>query len=221
MTQSGPLAVAGTTGIVAGTGNIDLSNAANLLAQAVSASGASISLADAGPLTLGTVAASGNLNLASVGALDLGTTTVSGNLTANSGNGSVTQSGPLMVAGTTGIVAGTGTIHLSDPGNTLIGKVTTVGSEVNVVVQPNELTASAAVSTAVAQLEGSMLGSGFDRLQFAKFNESSALIDTSSPTTSDADALGYVTSRISVNGPVLKILHGGVRLPNNAVSADD
>ena len=127
MTQSGALAVSGTTGITAGTGNIDLSNAANTLAQAVSASGASISIADSGPLTLGTVAASGNLTLASTGALDLGTSTVGGNLTANSGNGNVTQSGALAVNGTTGITAGTGNIDLGNAANALAQAVSGVG----------------------------------------------------------------------------------------------
>ena len=117
--QAGPLSVTGTTGIVAGTGNIQLANTGNKLAQAVSATGAQIGLADAGPLTLGTV-----------DALSLIHISVGGNLAANSGNGNVTQDGPLSVTGTTGIVAGTGNIQLSNANNTLAQAVSASGAQI-------------------------------------------------------------------------------------------
>jgi hypothetical protein len=212
--------------------DITLTNAANTFAQAVSASGAAISLTDAGPLTLGRVAASGNLTLASTGALDLGTSTVGGNLTANSGNGSVTQSGPLAVTGTTGIVAGTGVIKLNDPGNALNGKLTTTGSDVSVVGQQAEATANAS-ETIVSQLASSMLASasatqpGEMSQQSPSFNgltnassAASAADDSSSPTVF-SDGTGVQVTRIGVNGPALSVFHGGVHLPENAMSFDE
>jgi len=234
VTQDGPLAVGGTTGIVAGTGNITLANARNTLAQAVSASGAVISLADAGPLTLGTIDATANFTLVSNGALDLGTSTVGGNLAANSNNGDVTQGGPLVVAGTTGIVAGTGTIQLNNPGNTFDGTLTTTGAGVSIVDQQTELSASQSLATAVAQLESAIFESamatqpGQMNPESPSFNAvpvtgstASATADTLSPPDSGDDGLATVTLTIGVNGPGLKIVHGGVRLPNDTLSVSE
>src|SRR6202035_467589 len=130
VTQDGPLAVTGTSNIGAGTGNIQLGNVNNTLAQSVSASGTQIGLTDAGPLTLGTVDASGNLTVASTGTLDLGTSSVGGNLLANSGNGNVTQDGPLAVTGTSTLVAGTGNIQLTNAGNTLMQAINASGAQI-------------------------------------------------------------------------------------------
>jgi hypothetical protein len=128
------LAVGGATTLQASNAgvpaDISLTNAANTFAAPVSASGAAIGLTDSGPLTLGTVAASGNLTLASTGALDLGTATVGGDLAANSGNGNVTQDGPLAVTGTTGIVAGTGNIALGNAANTFAAPVSASGAAI-------------------------------------------------------------------------------------------
>ncbi len=238
VTQDGPLAVTGTTGIVAGTGNIQLKNIGNAFGGKVTTSGSQISLTDAGSLALGTVAASGNLNVASSGALDLGTSSVGGNLAANSGNGNVTQDGPLTVTGTTGIAAGTGTIQLNNPGNALNGKLTTTGGNVSIVGQTTESAANATVISAVSQLESSMFGSdittqpGEMSQQSPSFNEvpvtgsaASATANpssgTSSSTASGNGALVNVTLTVGVNGPALKIVNGGVRLPNQAVSVNE
>jgi hypothetical protein len=132
VTQDGALLVTGTTDIAAGTGSVQLTHAGNVLLQAASVSGRTISLADAGPLTLGTVRSSGDLNVASSGALDLGTSAVDGNLVANSGNGNVTQDGALFVTGTSHIAAGTGSIRLTNAGNTLVQVVNASGGQVSV-----------------------------------------------------------------------------------------
>ena len=119
ITQAGALTVAGTTGLTSGTGGITLNNAANNFGSTVDASGANVALTDANALTLGTVTATGGLTLNSTGALSLGTSTVGGNLSANSGNGDITQAGPLKVRGASSFVAGTGSVNLMDPGNVL------------------------------------------------------------------------------------------------------
>jgi hypothetical protein len=82
-------------------------------------------------LTLGTVDAGGDLSVASAGALDLGTSTVVGSFTANSGNGDVSQNGPLSVTGATDITAGTGNIQLTNAGNTLLQPVSVAGQNVS------------------------------------------------------------------------------------------
>jgi hypothetical protein len=227
VTQDGPLAVTGTTSIAAGTGIIQMNNPGNTFGGKVTTSGAQTGLADAGPLALGTIAASGDLNLVSSGALDLGTSTVGGNLAANSGNGNVTQDGPLAVIGTTSIIAGTGIIQVNNPGNAFGGKVSTTGSEVSIVGQQTGLTGSASAASVVAQLESSMLASdiatqpGAMSQQSPIFNEvpstgsaASGTTNTSSSTASSDAALVNVTLTVGVNGPALKIVNGGVRLPD-------
>jgi len=83
--------VDGSTGLNASIGgapeNINLTNAGNEFAQAVSASGLQVGLNASGPLILGLVDASGNLIVNATGGLDLGSSTVAGNLVADSGNG--------------------------------------------------------------------------------------------------------------------------------------
>jgi len=110
-------------------GNINLSNPGNDFNGTVNAAGTDISLADANALTLGSVVASGNLSLQSSGNLDMGTTTVGGALNANSGNGDITQTGSLNVAGLATLQAGNGAVVLNNPGNRLLqGVVVTAAS---------------------------------------------------------------------------------------------
>jgi len=228
VTQHGPLAVTGTTAIVAGTGSIDLGNAGNTLAQAVSASGSEISLTDAGPLTLGTIGATGNLTLASTGALNLGASTVGGNLAITSGNGNVSQVRALRVSGTTHIDAGTGTIQLNDSGNALNGKLTATGSDVSVAGQNTTPAAngapeaSALVATNVSQLETSILASAIgtqpgELSRLSWYSYEAPYSGSAAPTYSADGSAVNVTMTVGVNGPALRIVNGGVRLPSDAV----
>ena len=200
------LAVGGTTALLASDAgvpaDIGLTNANNTFGSAVSASGAQVNLSDAGPLTLGTVIASGNLTLASNGALNLGSSTVSGNLSTTSGNGDVIQNGPLHIGGTTNIVAGTGSIRLNNPLNVLKGKVTTAGGSVAVAGDQIVVTANPLVANVVSQLESSTLMSG-------------------AAMASSDGTLVNVTLNIGANGPALKVVSGGVHLPNNAMSFNE
>jgi filamentous hemagglutinin family protein len=227
VTQHGPLSVTGTTGIDAGTGNIQLANVGNTLAQAVSASGAQIGLTDAGPLTLGTLDARGNLSLASTGTLDLGTTTVGGKLTANSGNGNVTQAGVLSVRGTTSITAGTGSIQLKNLQNNFQALLTATGSTVDI---GGEIPLNASARNAVAQLESSNLASNAGTessglsLSSPTFNavpsagsDASAGTDASPPLDSRREDETNVSLNIGAAGPTLRIVNGGVRLPDHTV----
>jgi hypothetical protein len=223
------LAVGGTTALQASNAgvpaNIDLTNASNTFGLAVSASGAQISLTDAGPLTLDTVNATGNLRLASNGALSLGSSTVGGNLSTNSGNGDVLQSGPLHIDGTTDIVAGTGSIQLNNPSNVLKGKVTTLGGNVAVAGDQTESTANSLVANVVSQLESStFMSSGGAQpggITSTPSLDASAATDSSSPMASSDGSLVNVALNIGANGPALRVVNGGVHLPNNAMSFNE
>ena len=211
VSQDGALSVVGTTDIVAGSGNVQLNNPANLLANTVTTSGQQVSLTNAAPLKLGIVATGGNLVVDSTGALDLGTSSVGGNLMANSSNGNVTQDGPLSVGGTTDIVAGTGTIQLNNPGNVFQGAVTTTGGKAAIGGELNALGQYAAIDSVVSELEAAVLWSN-------PANPPDAL--TLSPTVSETrdGELVQVTMNIGASGPQLHILNGGMRLPDGSVS---
>ena len=201
------LAVGGTTALQASDAgvpaNIALTDANNTFGSAVNASGAQVNLSDAGPLTLGTVNAAGNLTLASNGVLDLGSSIVGGNLSTTSGNGDVIQNGPLHIDGATDIVAGSGSIHLNNPDNVFIGKVTTQGGNVAVAGDPNEFSVNPLVATVVSQLESSTLMSGAGSDAFT------------------GSALVNVTLSIGANGPALRVINGGVHLPDYTVSVSE
>ena len=113
LTQSGALAVTGTTGITAGANNITLDTATNNFTGAVS------------------VVSGNDVSLRDTNALVLGASTVSGNLTLQSG-GTLTQTGALAVTGTTGITAGANNITLDTATNNFTGAVSVVsGNDVS------------------------------------------------------------------------------------------
>jgi hypothetical protein len=211
VTQEGALSVAGTTNIVAGSGNVHLNNPANILTRTVTTSGQLVSLTNAVPLNLGVVATGGNLLVSSNGGLNLGTSNVGGNLVVNSGNGNVTQDGALSVDGTTDIVAGTGSVQLSNPGNVFQGALATSGSNVVVGGDTNAFALDASIDSAVSQLES-------DALSTDPGNPPDALNLSSTVSETRDGELVRVTMNIGVNGPQLRILNGGVRLPDDDVS---
>ncbi|MEC8476899.1 MAG: hypothetical protein VXY72_06050, partial [Pseudomonadota bacterium] len=97
----------------------------------VSASGGSISLADIGSLTLGTIVSENDFTVSSAGALDLGTATIGGSMTATSSGGDITQSGSLSVASTANISAGSGQVALSNGSNNFGGVVSASGGSIS------------------------------------------------------------------------------------------
>jgi hypothetical protein len=125
VTQSGALAVTGTSSIAAGAGSITLA-AANDFQGAVSLTGAATQVADANTLTLGTLA-TGALDASSHGALDLGQGNIGGALVAASHGGGITQSGALTVAGVGTVDAGAGSITLTQASNDFQGVVSLTG----------------------------------------------------------------------------------------------
>ena len=87
LTQSGPLAVTGTTTLAAGSGNdITLANGGNNFSTVVVTSGRNVALTDTDALNLGASTIAGNLNVTTSGA--------------------ITDSGNVVVTGTTTLAAG-------------------------------------------------------------------------------------------------------------------
>jgi hypothetical protein len=117
ITQTGALAVSGTSTIGAGAGDILLLNASNDFAGTVSAAGVNIGLRDANALTLSALTSSGNSDITSHGALSFGATSVRGNLAVVSGNGTITQTQTMGVSGSASFNAGSGAVALSDGAN--------------------------------------------------------------------------------------------------------
>jgi hypothetical protein len=122
-----------------------LGNAGNVLGADVTATGAGVQLYTSGVLSaqvraagdavLGSAGAllirrstARNLTLTSGGATDLDTVTVVGDLQVTTGNADITQSGPVVVRGTTHFDAGRGDLLMTDSGNDFGGKVTVVAA---------------------------------------------------------------------------------------------
>jgi hypothetical protein len=236
VTQDGSLSVTGTTQIFAGSGKIQLNNSGNRLVQAVSAAGAQVSLTDADPLILGTSATSGDLNVGGTGGLNLGNATVGGNLVANSGNGAVTQNGPLHVTGSTDITAGTGSVQLHNTDNTFQGGVTASGGDIAVSGEGpglplNQVVAlNSAAGNTQSQLESAQLvsntGAGPAALSLSPTITVMGVSDPDNPSGDEApaivsastsSAISNVTTTIGATGPALHIRNGGVRLPESAI----
>jgi hypothetical protein len=229
------LTVDGTTTLAASThgvpANISVTNVSNRLVHAVNAAGAQVSLNDSVPMTLGTVNASGDLAANSNGALNLGTSTVGGKLAVNSGNGNVTQSGPLRVQGSANILAGTGSIELNNAANVFMVAATASGSSVGLGGEGAGLPQYVLAGEVIRQLESSAVSSD-SGAQAAALNLSSTITVKRYPNPDDAakdesplsapastnGGVANVAMNIGALGPSLKIVNGGVRLPDNGAN---
>ncbi len=125
----GTLSVTGATTVSAGSSLIKLNQPTNHFGGTVSLSGGTSGVADAGALTLGTLA-TGDLTVASGGNLNLGQGLVTGTLNATSG-GTITQAGGLTLTGVTTLDAGNADITLNQPTNDLQGAITATGGAVS------------------------------------------------------------------------------------------
>ncbi len=121
ITQTNKLVVTGTTGLTATARDITLANAANDFTGAVSSTGANVDLKDANALLLGTTAATGNLTIGATG-ISFGASTVGGKLDVVA-TGAVTQTGAIVVVGTTVLTTGVANIELSNAANSFGGAV--------------------------------------------------------------------------------------------------
>jgi len=120
VTQSGGLTVTSNATINTGTGTITLTSA-NDFQGSLTLTGGTTQITDSNALNLGTVN-TGALTTISSGALNLGTGHVAGNLSAASNGGNITQSGALLIDGSSNLQAGVGGIGLTSA-NTFTGAV--------------------------------------------------------------------------------------------------
>jgi hypothetical protein len=148
----------------------------------------------------------------------------------------VTQDGPLQVAGTTDIEAGNGSIDLNNPGNVFQSTVTASGSNVGVGGKGPGLPLhggprTASVGNTVSQLESAVLvsnsGTPPEALSLSPTISVSGSADSNAVAQDDESASGassdrrerYVTTSIGPAGPMLRIVNGGLRLPDSRVDA--
>jgi filamentous hemagglutinin family protein len=150
VTQSGALAVTGTSSINAGAGDITLKTAGNNLAGAVSLTSTGttqVSNGTGNALTLGSLNTHGlTVSTSGGAALDLGQGTVTGNLSATSNGGAITQTGALTVTGTTGLDAGAGNITLGLTNN-LQGAVDLTSTGTTQIANGNHALTLGSIST--------------------------------------------------------------------------
>lgn len=188
ITQSGALAVTGTTTIAAGSGNnITLNNASNDFSTVAITTGNDVSLRDAGALILGASTISGTL----------GVTTA----------GTITQSAALSVTGTTTLTAGTGnSVTLNNASNDF-GAVSIVSANNATLVDTNAITLSSAttagslsVTGSTIQLDGNIQTDSDVTLTGNVVLGTGVTIDTDS---NNSGAAGGVTITGSVSGNAL------------------
>jgi hypothetical protein len=123
ITQSGPIAVSGTTNLIAIDDNILLNNVNNIFVGRVFVdTPKALQLNTSGALSMGVVNVGLTTNLQSHGVLDMGTSSVyTGKLKVNSGGFEIMQSGPLKAGAEQDFDAGNAKIDLFNPKNLWLG----------------------------------------------------------------------------------------------------
>ena len=129
ITQTGAIITGAASSITSTTGDITLTNPGNRF------SGATSLTATVGDITFGGTV-NGNLSTNAGGATSFAATTVNGNLGVVSG-GDITQTGPLIVTGTSSLVSTIGDIVLTNPANRFGGQVTASGGDIDLTATGN------------------------------------------------------------------------------------
>ena len=129
ITQTGAIITGAASSITSTTGDITLTNPGNRF------SGATSLTATIGDITFGGTV-NGNLSTNAGGATTFATTTVNGNLGVLSG-GDITQTGPLIVTGTSSLISTIGDIVLTNPANRFGGQVTASGGDISLTATGN------------------------------------------------------------------------------------
>ena len=129
ITQTGAITTGAASSITSSTGEITLTNPGNAF------SGATTLTATIGDITFGGTV-NGNLSTNAGGATSFAATTVNGNLGVLSG-GDITQTGPLIVTGTSSLASTSGNIVLTDSANQFGGLVTASGVDISLTALGN------------------------------------------------------------------------------------
>jgi hypothetical protein len=151
----------GTTSATATQGgvpaDITLSNAGNDLRGLVTVSGADVSVATSGNLSIAGTAV--DLTTLSGGATSFGATTLTGGLTT-SAVGAITQTGPIVTGAPSSITSATGSITLTDPNNSFFGATSFAGANVSVEAAGNLEALIAATGNASVSAAGNLIVGG-------------------------------------------------------------
>ncbi|MCC4619241.1 hypothetical protein LL965_03800 [Xanthomonas cassavae CFBP 4642] len=135
--QDGSLRVLGDAVLDAGSGAITLTDPVNDLAGKLTLNAAAARIRTGTPLTLGMLNV-GELSVSNIGELNLGQGNV-GTLAASSYLGGISQTGPLVVLGSSNVEAAFGDIRLDNVNNDFVGPLS-VGSRGVTVTDRNALT---------------------------------------------------------------------------------
>ncbi|WP_296734426.1 autotransporter-associated beta strand repeat-containing protein, partial [Variovorax sp.] len=233
--QGGAISVAGTTTIsaAAGTGAITLNNTGNDFGSVVHLTGGTTEITDANALTLGNLA-TGDLTATSNGALSLGQGSAA-SINATSNNGTIVQSGPLAVAGTTTLNAGTGTITLTQGGNSFGGALGITGGNTSIVAASGLTLSAGAVGGTLGLTSGgaitqtgalSVVGtSSFDATGAIALTDANndfggaVSLQGSSIAIRDRNDLTVSSLANGTNGSVSVVAGGQLVLPSQAIDA--
>ena len=233
--QGGAISVAGTTTIsaAAGTGAITLNSTGNDFGSVVHLTGGTTEITDANALTLGNLA-TGDLTATSNGALSLGQGSAA-SINATSNNGTIVQSGPLAVAGTTMLNAGTGTITLTQGGNSFGGALGITGGNTSIVAASGLTLSAGAVGGTLGLTSGgaitqtgalSVVGtSSFDATGAIALTDANndfgaaVSLQGSSIAIRDRNDLTVSSLANGTNGSVSVVAGGQLVLPSQAIDA--
>jgi filamentous hemagglutinin family protein len=151
----------GTTSATATQGgvpaDITLSNAGNDLRGLVTVTGADVSVATSGNLSIAGTAV--DLTTLSGGSTSFGATTLTGGLTT-SAVGAITQTGPIVTGAPSSITSTTGSITLTDPNNSFFGATSFAGANVSVEAAGNLEALIAATGNASVSAAGNLVVGG-------------------------------------------------------------
>jgi fibronectin-binding autotransporter adhesin len=227
--ETGTVTVTGTTSINTGSNAITLTTGTNDFVGAVSLTGGTTQITDGNALTLGTVS-TGSLTIINTGALDLGTGTVNGDLSATSNGGNITQTGALLITGTSNLQAATGSIVLENTLNDFGGAVTAGATggirmfDINSLIAalPPSLGIDAGPAGTVVLTAGGFPGTGRVAGLFVTINSAT---DVTGPLTVDitpggALLLTGLANTFSLSGPrqpTIKVTDEGLNVFFNGI----
>lgn len=197
----GALAVGGASSFDVGSGSISLGSANNHFAGAVGLTGRTTLIRDSGALTLGTLS-TGALTVISGGTLNLGSGTADSLVAVSNGN-AIVQTGGLIVAQASTIVAGSGSITLDNAANDFQGGVALTGGSMAVRDRNN-----LAVTSLTSGTQGSITlhAGGALTLPAQAINAGTGTV------TLIADGDTLATAGTVQGGAVTLRGHGGLRL---------
>ena len=179
VTQTGAAMVGGATTVNAGAGNVTLDDVGNKLAGSISSTGTGAVVIKNGIATV----------LGAMGAVGVGNAAASLNVMTT--NDAVTQTGAVMVSGTTVIAAGAGNVTLDSAGNQLTGSISSTGTGA-VVIRNDIATELGAIGAA---------GAGNAAASLSVTTTDDAVTQTGAAMVSGATTVNAGAGNVTLNNP--------------------